>query len=73
MTSSSITQEQLDILVARLDAQSAEITALRLRVAALERARDSDFELVSAAPSEAAASPQASPGALIVGGLRAAA
>lgn len=45
MSSGAPCQEQLDILVARLAAQAAEIAALRLRVAALERAKDSDFEV----------------------------
>ena len=48
-------QEQLDLIAAKLDLQAAEIAALRERVAVLEAqasgaAQGSEFELVSAAP-----------------------
>eukprot|EP00435_Cladocopium_sp_Y103_P025450 s4131_g6.t1 len=55
MSTGPISQDQFERLLTRLNEQATEIAALRLRVAALERARDSDFEVVSAAPSEPAA------------------
>ena len=71
MSSGAPAQEQLDILVARLDAQAAEIAALRLRVAALERARDSDFEVVSSVPSEPTSSRPSAPVVLSSSGISA--
>eukprot|EP00435_Cladocopium_sp_Y103_P012467 s3412_g3.t1 len=59
MSSGPVTQEQFELLLSRVNEQAAELATLRLRVAALERARDSDFEVISAAPSEPPPAPAA--------------
>ena len=55
MSTRPASQEQLDLLAAKLELQASELAALRARVAALESqlagtAQGSEFEVVSAGP-----------------------
>lgn len=49
--SSTVTREQFDRLLAKVESQAVELAALRERVAALERGREAEFEVVSSVPA----------------------
>ena len=67
--SSTVTQDQIERLLAKVESQAVELAALRDRVAVLERGRESEFEVVSSVPAAVQSSTSAAPLVLSSSGI----